>query len=233
MELYQTLFMTIVIRAKFKKICGGRTVRGHFMENSFLMGILIRKPDAIRDMHLSDLDSDLALKPLRDSRKDPASLVEFLNEWSFITRDDYVRIEWARKRVEASGLASMMMETCTTINRIVGENIVDMHSFLSPEPVLCCFIYVEGGTEYFMRLELQGAVLTLSFAERKSRDTVSIDFLQWVHRLDDIETVGITVRLVHEFQEIRISVEQVRECFKYLISRLDRSYMPSFSYSVS
>jgi hypothetical protein len=193
------------------------------------MGILIRKPDTMRDMQLSDLNSDTPLKTLKDSRKDPASLVEFLTERSLITKDDYLRMEWARKRVEASGIVNMMMETCSTINRIVGENIVDMHSFLSPEPILCCFIYVESGTEYFMRLELQGAVLTLSFAERRCRDTFSNDFVRWVHRLADIEPVTITVRLEHEFQEIRVSVEQVREWFKYLVSCLDSSYMPSFS----
>jgi hypothetical protein len=193
------------------------------------MGILIRKPNTIRHITPSDLDSDVTPKTLSDSRKDPASLVEFLNERSLITRDDYLRMEWARKRVEASGIVSMMMETCTTINRIVGENIVDMHSFLPPEQILCCFIYAEGGTEYFMRLELQGAILALSFAERTCRDTVSNDFVRWVHRLADIEPVSITVRLVHEFQEIRVSIEQVREWFKYLVSRLDRSYMPSFS----
>jgi hypothetical protein len=104
-----------------------------------------------------------------------------------------------------------------------------MHIFLSPEPIFCCFIYADDGMEYFMRLELQGAIPTLSFAERKCRDTLSNDFVRWVHRLANIEPVTITVRLVHEFQEIRVSVEQVREWFKYLVSRLDSSYMPSLS----
>ncbi|HTC64598.1 MAG TPA: hypothetical protein VK709_17290 [Candidatus Saccharimonadales bacterium] len=191
------------------------------------MSILIRKPGAIRDLYPSDLDSDGAPKAGHDSTSVPASLAEFLNERSLITRDDYLRMDWARKRAEASGIVSMMMETCTTINKIAGENIVDMHSFLPPEPILCCFIYVEGGTEYFMRLELQSGMLTLSFAERNCRDTVSNDFVRWVHRLADIEPVKINVKLVHEFQEIRVSVEQVQEWFKYLISGLARSYTPS------
>jgi len=193
------------------------------------MSTLINKPNTIRDLYPSDLGDDSTPKTGRDSRNDPASLVEFLNARSLITTDDYLRMEWARKRVEASGLISTMMETCTTINKIAGENIVDMHSFLPPEPILCCFIYVEGGTEYFMRLELQGGVLTLSFAERKCRDTLSSDFVRWVHRLADVEPVSINVKLVHEFHEIRVSVEQVQECFKYLISGLNRSYLPALS----
>ena len=199
------------------------------MENSLLMGILIRKPDTIREMHLSDLDSDETQKTLSDYRKDLASLVEFLHERRLIIVNDYLEIERAKQQVEGSGIVNMMVETCTTINRIAGGNIVDMHIFLSPEPIFCCFIYVEDGMEYFMRLELRGAIPTLSFAERKCRDTVGNDFVRWVHRIADIDPVTITVRLVHEFQEIRVSVEQVREWFKYLVSRLDSSYMPSLS----
>jgi hypothetical protein len=166
---------------------------------------------------------------LSDSRKTPASLVEFLHERRLIIVNDYLEIERAKQQVEGSGIVNMMVETCTTINRIAGGNIVDMHIFLSPEPIFCCFIYVEDGMEYFMQLGLRGAIPTLSFAERKCRDTVSNDFVRWVHRLADIDPVTITVRLVHEFQEILVSVEQVREWFKYLVSRLDSSYMPSLS----
>jgi hypothetical protein len=145
-----------------------------------------------------------------------------------MTTDETYGIERARERVEASGIVNMMIETCKTINGMVGRTIVDMHSFLPPEPILCCFIYPENGTDYFMRLELQGTLPTLSFSERKCRDTVSNDFVRWVHRLADVDPVIITVKLVHEFEEVRASAEQVQLWFKYLISGLDRSYIPSF-----
>jgi hypothetical protein len=192
------------------------------------MGILTRKPNTILDLDLSKLDCDVTANTLRESRKDSASLAEFLNARHLIIADDYLGIEQARERVEASGIVNMMIETCTTINGMVGRTIVDMHSFLSPEPIFCCFIYVENGAEYFIRLELQGTIPTLSFSQRKCRDTVSNDFLRWVYRLADIEPVTITVKLVHEFQDVCVSVEQVREWFKYLVSGLDRSCMPSF-----
>jgi len=137
-------------------------------------------------------------------------------------------MERAREWVEASGIVKMMLETNVTINRMAGRTIVDMHSFLLREPIFCCFIYVGNGTEYFIRLELQGAIPTLSFSGRNCRDTVSNDFVRWVHRLADVDPVTITVNLVHEFHEINVSIEQVREWFKYLISGLDRTYMPSF-----
>jgi hypothetical protein len=192
------------------------------------MGILIRKQNFIRDVYRNPMEGDIIPTTTFESTKASASLVEFLNERHLMTTDETYGIERAREKVEASGIVNMMIETCNTINGMVGRTIVDMHSFLPPEPILCCFIYAENGTDYFMRLELQGTVPTLSFSERKCRDTVSNDFIRWVHRLADIEPVTITVKLVHEFKEVHASAEQVQIWFKYLISGLDRSYVPSF-----
>jgi hypothetical protein len=192
------------------------------------MGLFPKWATAIPGIRLNKLDSDVTAKTLSDSREDSASLAEFLRERQLITTDDTYGMERTRARVEESGLVQMMLETCATINKMVGRTIVDVHSFLPPIPILCCFIYVEDGTEYFMRLELEGAIPTLIFADRKCRDAVTNDFFRWAHRLADIEPVTITVKLVHEFQDIRVSVEQVREWFKYLVSGLDRSYTPSF-----
>jgi hypothetical protein len=79
-----------------------------------------------------------------------------------------------------------------------------------------------------MRLELVGSTPTLIFAQRNCRDTVTNDFIRWAHRLANIEPVTINVKLVHEFQDVRVSVEQVRDWFKYLISGMDRSHTPLF-----
>ncbi len=152
-----------------------------------------------------------------------ASLAEFLRERQLVETDYSGAEDKSRKRIEDSGLVQMMLDTCTTINNMVGRTIVDVHSFLPPIPILCCFIYAEGGSEYFLRLELQGATPTLIFAERSCRDTVANDFDSSIHRLANIEPVTINVKLVHEFQDVCVSVEEVREWFKYLVSRLDRS----------
>jgi hypothetical protein len=206
---------------------GGKGDQWRFYEEILVGGILMKKSNTIDEMNLRKLDLR-GTPPPKVSPKDASSLGKFLHERNLIISDDYPEVQRARDRVEASGLVGMMMETCSTINRIAGENIVDMHSFLPPESILCSFIYVENGTDYFMRLEVEGSIPTLSFAERKCRDTYNIDFVRWVHRLADIEPVTINVKLIHEFQEIDASIEQVREWFKYLVSGLDRAYIPSF-----
>lgn len=164
----------------------------------------------------------------RDARNGSASLVQFLEEQQLIPMNETQAIERGRKRVEESGLLQIMFETCAAINRLAGRTVVDVHSFLPPDPILCCFIVVERGTEYFIRLEVQGETPTLTFAERKWRDTVTNDFLRWACRLAETEPVTINVKLVHEFRELRVSVEQVREWFMYLVSGMNRSHMPSF-----
>jgi hypothetical protein len=192
------------------------------------MGIFYKRATAILGVRLSNVDCDVTERILSDLRKDPASLVEFLRERQLISADDTYGMERARQRVEETGVVHRMLETCDLFNKIAGRRIVDVHSFLPSIPILCCFIFVEGGTEYFMRLELQGTIPTLIFAERNCRDTETNDFVRWAHRLANIEPVTITVKLVHEFRDVRASVEQVRQWFKYLVSGMDRSHIPSF-----
>lgn len=196
-------------------------------EEQIDMGILSKWTTMTPGTSVTKLDLG-GTKTLSDSRQDSASLTEFLRERQLIETDYSGAEETSRKRIEDSGLVQMMLDTCATINNMVGRTVVDVHSFLPPIPILCCFIYAEGGSEYFLRLELQGAIPTLIFAERSCRDTVTNDFVRWVHRLANVEPVTINVKLVHEFQDLGVSVEQVREWFKYLISGLNRSRTPSF-----
>jgi hypothetical protein len=169
-----------------------------------------------------------AESPLHAVGKQPATLAEFLRERQLISADESSVIEEGRELVEKSGLLRIMLETSKAINEMAGRTIVDVHTFLPPDAVLCCFIYVEEETEYLIRLELQGSIPTLVFAERKWRDTVGNDFVRWARRLAEIEPVTINVKLVHEFPEVHFTAAQVRQWFMYLISGLDRSHSPSF-----
>jgi hypothetical protein len=194
------------------------------------MGIFSRWAVTIPDAggRLDERDDNNAAKALREVSSGSASLEQFLRERQLIPVDDTYAIDQARKRVERSGLVGMMQETCAAINEMVGRSIVDAHSFLPPEAILCCFIFVEDGAEYLMRLELQGEIPTLVFAERIWRDTVTNDFVRWAHRLAEIEPITINVKLVHEFKDLRISAEQVQQWFMYVISGFDRSHIPTF-----
>jgi hypothetical protein len=179
-------------------------------------------------IHTDELELDRVPKTARTASDDLPSLAEFLGERDLISTDDASAVEEGRARVETSGLVTTMLETCASINSIAGKTIIEAQCFLPPEPILCCFIFVDGGTEYLIRLELQGAIPTLVFSERRWRDKVTNDFVRWLHRLADIEPVVINVRLVHEFQDPSVPVEQVRKWFMYLVSGMERSYMPSF-----
>jgi hypothetical protein len=176
---------------------------------------------------LNELGIDRAAKAVPDRNELP-SLSEFLSARDLISTDDTSSLEEGRARVEASGLVTTMLETCAAMNSIAGKTIVEVQCFLPPDPILCCFIFVDGGTEYLIRLELQGAIPTLVFSVRKWRDKVTNDFVRWLHRLAHIEPVIINVKLVHEFEDPHVSVEQVRKWFMYLVSGMEHSYKPSF-----
>jgi len=192
------------------------------------MHLFSRRANVIPLQDIDKSERDGTPETLGNSADDSDPLAEFLAERQFIAADDAYGVERARKRIEESGLVSMMLDTCNAINRMVGRTLVDVHSFLPPIPILCCFIYIEDGTEYFMRLELQGVNPTLIFAKRNCRDTETNDFIRWAQRLANIEPITIDVKAVHEFQDLCVSVEQVRKWFQYLISGLDRAQVPSF-----
>ena len=187
------------------------------------MGMFSKKSATILGVDLDKLDGTLI-----DSRKDTSSLVDFLRDRQLVTKDDSYELEKVRERVEQAGVVRMMLETCDLINKIAGKSVVDVHTYLPPIPIFCCFIFGENGKEYFMRLELRERIPTLIFAERSCRDSVSNDFVRWALRFANIDPVTITIKLMHEFQDLNVSIEQVREWFKYLVSGMDRSHRPSF-----
>jgi hypothetical protein len=171
---------------------------------------------------------DPLAKALREVRDGSASLAQFLRERSLISANEGDALQRGRERVEESGLLRMMQETCTAINELAKRTVVDSHSFLAPDPTLACFIFGEGASEFTLRLELRGASPFLVFAERRWRDTASNDFVRWAYRLVEVEPMSITVKLIHELQNDRVSADEVRQWFFYLISGFDRSYTPKF-----
>ena len=179
-------------------------------------------------IRLDELNLERDAKVIRPERIESSSLAEFLREQHLITVDCAADIEHGRQLVETSGLLPIMFDTCTAINMLAKKVIVDGHSFLPPEPILCCFTYVVDGAEYFMRLELQGATPTLVFSVQRWRDAVTSDFVRWVYRLAGIEPITTNIKLVHEFQVISVSVPQVRQWFMYLISGMEHLRKPLF-----
>jgi hypothetical protein len=182
----------------------------------------------VASLRLDELNRGHETQTMRNVRNETSSLAEFLRERQLTTVDNSAAVEKGREIVEKSALLPLMFETCTAINTMAGETIVDVQSFLPPEPILCCFIYEEGGTEYVMTLELQGATPFLVFSERRWRDTMTNSFIRWLRPIAGTEPITINTKLVHALQDVGVSAQQVRKCFMYLISGMERSQTPSF-----
>ena len=79
-----------------------------------------------------------------------------------------------------------------------------------------------------MRLELWGPRPSLAFVTRKWRDSSSNKLIRCIYWLAEVEPLTVNFKFSCEIEEEGVSAEEIKRCFYYLLSGLDRSYIPSF-----
>jgi hypothetical protein len=159
------------------------------------------------------------------------SLKNFLEERHLTREKPALLVPRARQHLEKSELLKSMREICASINAQAGTVVVDEHHYLPPEPVISSFAFSKGPTEYVMRLELWDRKPALVFVTRKWRDASASRFLRWVYRLAEVEPLCVNFKYSCEIEEDDASLEEIQRCFYFLLSGLDRRYMPSFRLS--
>ena len=160
-----------------------------------------------------------------------SSLKNFLDERHLTSKKPGFSAVRARQRLEQSKLLRSMREICASINTQAGAVVVDEHHYLPPEPVVSSFAFSKGHTEYVMRLELWGRRPALVFVTRKWRDASANRFLRWIYRLAEVEPLSINFKYSCELEGDTASLEEIERCFYFLLSGLNRRYMPSFGIS--
>jgi hypothetical protein len=159
------------------------------------------------------------------------SLNNFLNQRCLTHKEPALSVARARQRLEKSEFLKSMQETCASINTHAGTVVVDEHHYLPPEPVVSSFAFSKGHTEYLMRLELWGRKPSLVFLTRKWRDASPNRFLRWIYRVAEVEPLSIDFKYSCELESDNASLEEIEQCFYFLLSGLDRRYIPSFRFS--
>ncbi len=159
------------------------------------------------------------------------SLKNFLDERHLTSKKLGFSVARARQRLEQSELLKSMREICASINTQAGTVVVDEHHYLPPEPVVSSFAFSKGHTEYVMRLELWGRRPSLVFVTRKWRDASANRFLRWIYRLAEVEPLSINFKYSCELEGDTASPEEIERCFYFLLSGLNRRYVPSFRIS--
>ena len=159
------------------------------------------------------------------------SLKNFLDERHLTAKKPGFSAARARQRLEQSELLKSMREICASINTQAGAVVIDEHHYLPPEPVVSSFAFSKGHTEYVMRLELWGGRPSLVFVTRKWRDASANRFLRWIYRLAEVEPLSINFKYSCALERDTASLEEIERCFYFLLSGLNRRYMPSFRIS--
>jgi hypothetical protein len=156
------------------------------------------------------------------------SLKDFLQQRHLTHKNDTVQLRCARQRLEKSLLLETIRDICMEINAEAGTLIVDEHHYLSPEPIICSYIFKRDHTEYVMRVELCGPRPSLVFIARKWRDDSSNRLFRQVYRFASLAPVRVNIKFSCELPEESVSGEEIKRCFYYLLSGLSRTYIPSF-----
>lgn len=156
------------------------------------------------------------------------SLKTFLEERDITPMKPTLRGPRARQRLEESELFKSMREICASINTQAGTVVLDEHHYLPPEPVISSFAFSKGSTEYVMRLELRDQKPSLVFITRKWRDASASRLLWWIYPIAEVEPLRVHFRYSCEIEEEDASLQEIEQCFYFLLSGFDRRYRPSF-----
>ena len=156
------------------------------------------------------------------------SLKDFLEERDITRKKAALLGPRARQRLEQSELFKSMREICASINAQAGTVVLDEHHYLPPEPVISSFAFSKGSTEYVMRLELRDQKPSLAFITRKWRDASASGLLRWIYRIVEVEPLRVHFRYSCEIEEDDASLQEIEQCFYFLLSGFARRYRPSF-----
>jgi hypothetical protein len=156
------------------------------------------------------------------------SLMEFMEDQNLLQKDPALPLEDLRKELESSSLIKDMESTAGVINEAAGSLLVDVQSFLWPEPLIRCFSLHKRSEEYVMQVELWDGRPTLTFVVRKARETLLSRFLPWVitHWLG-LHEIEVIVKSSTVLSLDLVTSRDIESWFVYLLSRFDRSLLPA------
>jgi hypothetical protein len=115
---------------------------------------------------------------------------------------------------------------CDNINKKAGGLVIDSHSYLPPQPIVCAFIVANGNIDYVMQISVRHSKPLLVFLKRKWRDGPSYDVVSWVSSLFRRSNAGPRIRLEREIVPEAVSSSEIENWFAFLVSGLKRRFSP-------
>ncbi len=155
----------------------------------------------------------------------PPSLWNYL-ERHLAGRENNAHLALLREQLDKSDLLVMMERIADQVNKRAQDLVIDVQSYLRPEPLVRSFSFRKGDKDYIVQLESWEANPTLVFLMRSWRGPLSLSSFGWIYRLFGLDEYGIGVKFKSSLRAGDVTEADVEKWFIYLISGFDRAFVP-------
>jgi|GEM_PF-5961006 len=136
-------------------------------------------------------------------------------------RAETSNIDLFRTQVEECRIAELIGKIAGEINRSAGYHVVDYQDFLPPQKIVARAVFAKSGTRNFLDILLREDGVLLLFYTLKRSSTRRDRYFPWYTRRK-----GATIHVKEIIDPEKISEEDVRKWFTYLLSGLDKKLKP-------
>lgn len=149
-----------------------------------------------------------------------------LEERGLIEPGTRINILSLREQLEKSDFLESLEQVSAEINARAGKLVVEVQSYMPPEPLVRSFTFKKGDADYVMQVELWEAYPTLVFLTRQWRGILPFRYFGWLLRLFGSDGLVVHVNLRATFPPQDVTREDIEKWLMYLLSGFDRSLLP-------
>ena len=155
------------------------------------------------------------------------SLDKYMQDQRLVRVERKISHEEYRREIENSDFIAELEHTADGINQSAGTLVVDVHSYLPPEPLIRSFSVHQGREEYSMQVEVWHKRLVLTFVLRREKANLFAQFLPWIfaHWMGLHET-EMSVAFSSRVEANLVTSRDVEAWFIYLLSGFDGKHTP-------
>lgn len=155
----------------------------------------------------------------------PLSLRDFL-ERNVTRRENDGQLALFREQLDKSDLLVMMERLAAEVNESARGLVIDVQSYLPPEPLVRSFSFQKGDKDYTLQLESWGPNPEVTFIMRQWRGPLLLSTFGWILRLLGVQEYVMAVKFRSPINAEEVTDADVEEWFMYLISGFNRAFVP-------
>lgn len=152
-----------------------------------------------------------------------------LSLWDFLERnvirtDNDAQLASFREQLDKSELLVMMEHLAAEVNESAGGLVIDVQTYLPPEPLVRSFSFQKGDKDYTLQLESWGPNPGLTFIMRQWRGPLLLSSFGWILRLLGVQEYVMVVKFRSPISAEEATHADVEKWFMYLISGFNRQF---------